>query len=149
MSDEAYCSLQFKQVPNSPYPIPLIDNRREIDSNFKLTLNIKDIHNNIYQDLAQKILSRDFPQLATNNNTIEHLKSYLQKIEVFKLAQSQQESTSFSLAVEILQQEKIYYKSVDLNVSLLEEVVINQIDVKAIAKFIQKHSKYCNRLIMP
>jgi hypothetical protein len=149
MSDEAYCCLQFKQVSHSPYPIPLIDNRREIDSdsNFKLALNVKDIHNNMCQDLAQKILSRNFPQLATNNNTIEHLKSYLQKIEVFKLVQSQQVSTSFSLAVEILQQERIYYKSVYLNVSLLEEVVINQIDIKALAQFIQKHSKHSFVLI--
>ena len=142
MSDEAYCSLQFKQAPNTPYPIPIVDNRREIDSNFKLALNVKDIHNNIYQDLAQEILSRNFSQLATDKKSIEHLKSYLQKAEVFKLAQSQTELASFSIIIEIYSNSKVYYKSVSLDIALLEKIVINRIDLKTIAQFAEKHSEY-------
>ena len=147
ISDEAYCCLQFKQVANSPYPIPIIDNRREIDSNFKLNLNIKDIHERIHGDLAQEILSCNFPQLATDRKTVEHLKSYLQKAEVFKLAQSQAELTSLSIIVEIYFDSKVYYKSVTLDIALLEEIVINRIDIKAIAQLAQKHSQYSFVLI--
>ena len=147
MSDEAYCSLQFKQVPNSPYPIPIIDNRREIDRNFKLALNVKDIHDNIYQDLAQEILSCNFSQLAADKNTVEYLKSYLQKAEVFKIPQSQTELASFSIIVEIYSNSKVYYKSVSLDIALLEEIVINRIDIKAIAQFAKKHSEYSFVLI--
>ena len=136
-----YCSLQFLRSLNSPYYIPIIDNRGEADSNFNLPLNIKDIHHNIYRNLAWEILSRNFPQLTTNNSSIEHLKSYLQKIEVFKLARSQPASTSFSLTVE-LQQGQIYYKSVELDISLLEEVVVSSIDFKAIANLVCEHSEY-------
>ena len=147
LSDETYCSLQFKQVPNTPYPIPIIDKRREANSDFKLNLNIKDIHNNIYQGLAQEILSRNFSQLATDKNTVEHLKSYLQKAEVFKLAQSQTELSSLSIIVEIYSNSKVYYKSVSLNIALLEEIVIKRIDIKAIALFAEKHSEYSFVLI--
>ena len=147
MSDEAYCSLQFKQVPKTPYPIPIIDNRREIDLHFKLALNIKDIHDNIYRDLAQEILSRNFSQLAIDKNTVEHLKSYLQKAEVFKIAQSQTELTSLPIVVEICSDSKVYYKSVSLDIALLEKIVINRIDLKAIAQFAKKHSEYSFVLI--
>ena len=147
LSNEPYCSLQFEILPNSPYPIPIIDNRREASSDFKLPLNIKNIHHNIYHALAQEILAYNFPQLATNNNTVEHLKSYLQKIEVFKLAQSQSESTNFSIIVEIFEREKIYYKSISLDISLLEEVVINRIDVRAISRFVQKYPEHLFVLI--
>ena len=142
LSDEPYCSLQFEQYRNSPYLIPIINNRREAERNFKLALDIKDIHHNIYHDLAQEILSRSFPQLVTNNNTVEHLERYLQKIEVFKIAQSQSETKIFSLIVEILEREKIYYKSISLDFDFLEYIVINKINIKAIAQFTQKHSEY-------
>ena len=147
LSDEPYCSLQFEILPNSPYPIPIIDNRREASSDFKLFLDIKNIHHNIYHALAQDILTCNFLQLANNNNTIEHLKSYLQKIEVFKLANSQTESANFSIIVEIFEREKIYYKSVSLNIALLEEIVVNRIDIQAIAQFAKKHSEYSFVLI--
>ena len=147
LSDEPYCSLQFEILPNSPYPIPIIDNRREVSSDFKLTLDIKNIHHNIYHALAQEILTCNFPQLATNNNTVEHLKSYLQKIEVFKLAQSQNESANFSIIVEIFEREKIYFKSVCLDIALLENIVINRIDFSEIARFTQKYSEHSFVLI--
>lgn len=147
LSDEPYCSLEFKQSSNSPYPIPIIDNRREASSDFKLPLNIKEIHHNIYRNLAHQILSRNFPQLATNNNTVKHLKSYLQKIEVFKLAQSQSESANFSIIVEILEREKIYYRAIILDISLLEQVVINRIDVKTISQFVKKYPEHLFFLI--
>ena len=146
-SDEAYCPLQFKQVPNTPYPIPIIDNRREANSDFKLALNVKDIHNNIYRDVARKILSDNFPQLATNKSSVDRLKLYLQEIEVFKLAQSQTESASFSIIIEIYADSKAYYKSVSLHIAILEEIVINRIDIQAIAQFAQKHSEYSFVLI--
>ena len=147
LSDEPYCSLEFKQSSNSPYPIPIIDNRGEASSDFKLPLNIKEIHHNIYRDLAHQILACNFPQLATNNNTVKHLKSYLQKIEVFKLAQSQSKSANFSLIVEILKRGKIYYKSISLDISLLEQVVINKIDIRAISQFDKKYPEYLFCLI--
>lgn len=147
LSDEAYCSLQFKQITDTPYPIPIIDNRREIDSNFKLALNVKDIHDNIYRDLAREILSRNFSKLATDKNTVEHLKSYLQKAEVFKLAQSQTELASLSIIVEIYSDSKVYYKSVTLDIAFLENIVTNRIDIKAIAQFTKKHSQYSFVLI--
>ena len=147
MSDEPYCSLQFKQAANAPYPIPIIDNRREADSNFKLNLNIKDIHDNIYRDLARKILVRNFPQLATDKNTVEHLNSYLQKAEVFKQAQSQAELASLSIVIEIYFDSKLYYKAVSLDIALLEEIVIERINLKAIAQFANKYSEYSLVLI--
>ena len=147
LSNEPYCSLKFERSSKTIYQIPIIDNRREEDSNFKLHLDIKDIHHNIYRDLAQEILSRNFPQLATNDNTVKHLKSYLQKIEVFKLAQSQNESANFLIIVEILEGEKIYFKSISLDIALLEEVVINRIDVKAISRFVQKYPEHSFVLI--
>ena len=147
LSNEAYCSLQFKQITDTPYPIPIIDNRREIDSNFKLALNVKDIHDNIYHDLAREILSRNFSKLATDKNTVEHLKSYLQKAEVFKLAQSQTELASLSIIVEIYSDSKVYYKSVTLDIAFLENIVTNRIDIKAVAQFTKKHSQYSFVLI--
>jgi hypothetical protein len=128
LSDESYCSLQFERSSKTIYQIPIIDNRREVDRNFKLHIDLKDIHHNIYRDLAREILSRNFPQLASNGDTVEYLKSYLQKIEVFKLANSQTESANFSIIVEILEREKIYYKSVSLDITFLEDIVTNRID---------------------
>ena len=147
LSDEPYCSLKFEQWSNTIYQIPIIDNRGEVSNDFKLPLDIKDIHNNIYHALAYEILSRNFPQLATNKNTVEHLKLYLQKIEVFKLAQSQNESSSFSIIVELLDSQKVYYKSINIDIALLEDIVINKIDIKAIARFTRQHSKYSFVLI--
>ncbi len=147
LSNESYCSLQFEQHNNSYYDIPIIDNRSEANSDFKLSLKLWDIHNNIYRDLAQEILARNFPQLATEENTIEFLKSYLQKIEIFKIAQSQSNSDDFSIIAEISYQGKVYYKSVTLDISLLEDIIINRIDIQAIAIFANQHSEYSFVLI--
>ena len=142
LSNEPYCSLKFELWSDTTYQIPIIDNRGEVSNDFKLPLDIKDIHHNIYRALAQEILSSNFPQLASNQNTIEHLESYLQKIELFKLAQSQNESSSFSIIIEILDSQKKYYKSIDLDITLLENIVTNKIDIKAISQFTQKYLKY-------
>ena len=147
LSDEPYCSLQFERSPKHPYHIPIIDNRRKENSDFKLPLSLKDIHNNIFHNLAQEILFRNFPQLASNNNTLDHLKSHLQKVEIFKIAQSQSDLAEFSVVVEIIEKEKIYYKSVILNIAFLEKIVVDTIDIVAIARFTQKHSEHSFVLI--
>ena len=147
LSDKPYCSLQFGQYRNSPYSIPIIDNRRIANNEFKLSLNIKKIHHQIYRDLAGEILSRNFPQLATKSNTVEHLESYLQKIEVFKLAQSQSESANFTIIVEIIEESKIYYKSININIDILENIVTERIDFSTIYRFIHKYSEYSFVLI--
>lgn len=130
LSNESYCSLQFEQHNNSDYDIPIIDNRTEASKIFKLPLELRGIHNNIYRDVAQQILAGNFPKLAKNEHTIEALKSYLQKIEIFKIAQFQNDSDNFSIIVEISCKEKVYYKSVTLDLSLLEDIVINQINIQ-------------------
>ncbi|WP_156114185.1 hypothetical protein [Myxosarcina sp. GI1] len=140
LSDEPYCSLQFiKRLPTDYYFTPIVDNRNEVNTDFKPTLDIKKLHDNIYRNLAQAIISHNFPQLATDNNSIKHLKSYLQKIEIFKIAQSQSDLGEFFVVVEILARDKIYYKSVSLAVELLENIVIEEIDVETIAKFTQNY----------
>lgn len=52
-----------------------------------------------------------------------------------------------SIIVEIYSNSKVYYKSVTLDIALLEEIVINRIDIKAIAQFAEKHSEYSFVLI--
>ena len=54
LTNESYCSLEFKRHENSLYDIPVIDNRSEASKDFKLPLELKDIHNNIYCALAKK-----------------------------------------------------------------------------------------------
>nr|MDJ0572332.1 hypothetical protein [Pleurocapsa sp. MO_192.B19] len=147
LSEEPYCSLKFKSWSNTIYQIPIIDNRSEASNNFKLPLDIKEIHHNIYRALTKEILYRNFPQLASNQNTIEHLELYLQKIEVFRLARTQNISSDFSLVIEILDSQKIYYKSINLDVALLEDIVINKIDIKAIAQLTQRYPEYTFILI--
>ena len=147
LSNESYCLLEFKKHEKTIYYIPIIDNRTERDINFKLSRQFWDIHNNIYYDLAQEILARNFPKLAHDNNNIESLKSYLQKIEIFKIAQSQTDSDNFSVIAEISYQEKVYYKSVTLDISLLENIIINRIDIQVIAIFANQHPGYSFILI--
>ena len=147
LSKEPYCLLEFKRHENSLYDIPVIDNRSKANEDLQLTLKLKDIHDNIYLDLAQKILDHNFPQLATDGNTVEHLKSYLQKIEIFKIAQSQSESEKISIIAEISDREKVYYKSVNLNISLLEDIVVEQINIQAITLVTQKYPEYSFVLI--
>ncbi len=147
LSNESYCCLEFKQHEKTLYHIPIIDNRNEADSNFKIALDFKGIHDNIYQALAQYIISSKFPQLAQDENTIKHLKSYLQKIQIFKIAQCQTDSDNFSIIVEISYQKKVYYKSVTLEISLLEDIVTNKIEIEQIATFTNQHPDYSCVLI--
>ena len=106
LSNESYCSLQFQKHNNSNYHIPIIDNRNQASEDFKLPLELQEIHNNIYYALAQEILNRNFPKLADNRDTIKYLKSYLQKIKIFKIAQG---SDNFSIIAEIYCKEKVLF----------------------------------------
>ena len=66
----------------------------------------------------------------------------MQKIEIFKIAQSPNDAENFEIIVEIYYQEKVYYKSVTLNIFLLEDIVLQEIKLEAIASFTKKHPEY-------
>ncbi|MBE9168937.1 hypothetical protein IQ238_15930 [Pleurocapsales cyanobacterium LEGE 06147] len=143
LSNESYCFLQFIRPHNSPYLVPIIAHKNEIARNLKkLPFKLCNIYNNIYHKLAQKIIANNFPQLAVDENAVTSLKIYLQKLRIFQIVQSQSNQDNFSIIIEITTQRKTYYKSINLNITLLEDVVLTGIDCKSISQFTKNNQKF-------
>jgi hypothetical protein len=147
LSNELYCPLQFKHPKNSPYLVPIIDNRNELIKECKNNFELWDIYNNIYHKLAQKIIAHNLPQLTTDENTVNSLKIYLQKLGIFQVVKSQGNPDNFSIIIEITTQGKTYYKSINLNIALLEDVVLTEIDCKSISQFTKNNQEFSFILI--
>lgn len=146
-SNESYCSLQFVPHQNSPYLVPIINKKNEPIKELKLVLNPVNIYNNIYHNLAQKIIEHNFSQIVDDEKAVNSLKIYLQKLGIFQIAQSQSNQDNFSIIIEITTQGKTYYKSVNLNIAFLEDVVLTEIDCKSISQFTKNNQEFSFILI--
>lgn len=128
----------FGQPENSPYPVPILDTRHE---NLTLDFDAATTYESICQVVAGRILSDTFAFLATNSSTVSHLAQYLQRISFFHYIQYhlEQQRDSFNLIIEIFHQGEIFYKDVTVQVSPLQAIILEQLNIQA---FKQLASKY-------
>ncbi len=124
--------LKFSQ--NDNYLIPILDNRKTKSAKLTLNLQPKDIYNDILNDLAKEILTRNFPQLANNLETLNYLAHYLKNVNFFEQKDS--------VILEILHENNIYYKAVKIDNNLLEKVTLKHLNLSEIEEFIANNSEY-------
>lgn len=120
----------FGQPENSPYPVPILDTRHE---NLTLDFDAARTYESICQVVAGRILSDTFEFLATNSSTVTHLAQYLQRISFFQYIQYhlEQQRDSFNLIIEIFHQGEIFYKDVTVQVSPLQEIILEKLNIQA------------------
>lgn len=139
LTESQSCPLQFFHPQDSPYPVPILDNKKELkDLKFNFC---KDIYHEICFQLAQSIIQENFAE-AADEAMDKHLASYLQKIRFLQKISSHFSQNNFLIFVEILYKGKIYYKSVELNISVIEDIVFRQIDYQSIKQLASQHQEF-------
>ena len=141
VTDRQPALLNFEPHSNSSYLIPILDNREEINQKFRLNLNFRDSYDRICINISRSIFLDNFSEL-TNEIAVQHLASYLKRIKIFQLLHPHIGQTDFPVIVEILDRGNIYYKSVCLNMGVLQDIVFNQIDLESIKQLANKYKKF-------
>ncbi|BAY65297.1 hypothetical protein NIES22_54000 [Calothrix brevissima NIES-22] len=137
----------FKIIPldlscreNSPYKIPILNTKNPITC--EQSYNSQETYQNICKNIATKIISDNFPALANNVDTVNHLTSYLQKISLFKILQPCINEENINIVTEILYNRQIFYKRVTLSIAAIANIVSNTINIQSLRRLASNHSQY-------
>ncbi len=131
--------VSFSQPENSHYLIPVLDTRNPISLN--------QVYNGIqtYQNICAKfarILLRKFPSFSENSQTVNHLSSYLKKINFLDYIQPYINQESINLIIEIYHNEQIFYKQVNASISEIANTVYQQLDFGSLNKLANNYPEY-------
>ncbi|MBA3922481.1 MAG: hypothetical protein H0X31_12595, partial [Nostocaceae cyanobacterium] len=120
--------INFLHPENSPYPVPILNTKKPIffPKNYKPI----QIYNNICKNLAYRILAEDFPAIANNDDAINHLANYVQKISLLKILQLYTNHEQIHLNIQILFKEQILHKKVKLSISVIADTIAKQINIQ-------------------
>ncbi|MBD2196528.1 MULTISPECIES: hypothetical protein [Calothrix] len=125
---------------NSPYQVPILQTQNAIilDSAY----NGQETYQSICISLAVKILKDNFPVLADNIDTVNHLNNYLQKISIFKIIQLYINEKTINFVTEILYNQHIFYKNVTLSIGAIANIVSNTINIQYLRQLASQHPQY-------
>jgi hypothetical protein len=149
VTNEQYAPLNFSRSPDSSCFIPILNNREKIDRKINLFFNFRDSYDEIFLEISQKTINNNFLNLINERAAVQHLASCLKKINLFNFLHLYIEQNHFTIVVEILKEEKIYYKSVNLNISLLENLVLERIDLNSIKQIATQRKEFSFVVISP
>ncbi|MBD2207388.1 hypothetical protein H6G33_15475 [Calothrix sp. FACHB-1219] len=137
----------FKLIPldlscreNSPYKIPILNTKNAISC--KQSYNPQETYQNICKNIATKILSDNFPALANNVDTVNHLTSYLQKISLVKILQPNINQENINFVTEILYNRQIFYKRVTISIAAIANIVSSTINIQSLRRLASQHPQY-------
>lgn len=137
--------ITISHIENNLYPIPVLNTREKIsiDSAF----NPIETYNYLCQSIASHILTKNFPAIANNIDTVHHLGNYLQKIAFFQRLQSVINQQSFSFLIEVAHNSHIFYKRVTLSRDAIAQLVYQAIDTQYLHNLAIRHPQYQFALI--
>jgi len=130
--------VKIEPVNNSTYKIPVLNTIETIEVNY----DFQGTYPKICYKLAQYILSNNFPMLTDDHRAIIHLSKYLQKNNIFAIIQPYLHSNSIDLIIEILSDNQIYYKQVNLLVSTLIAITLKSINFENLAEIANRNREY-------
>lgn len=137
----------FKLIPldlscreNSQYKIPILNTKNAISG--KQSYNPQETYQNICKNIATKIISDNFPALANNVDTVNHLTSYLQKISLFKILQPCINEENINFVTEILYNRQIFYKRVTISIAAIANIVSSTINIQSLRRLASQHPQY-------
>lgn len=115
--------ISFHKCPDNHDFIPLINNRK--NSNIQLNFDAATIYDKICREIAAHLLHKSFS--LSEPAAITHLSNYLQRIVFFQKIQSLINQENFQLVIEVWQQGRIFYKTVEIEVRQIESLVLKNI----------------------
>jgi len=131
--------IRFSRPENSPYQVPILNTKDQIV--LDRAYDCREIYKNIIQSIAKYIL-RKFPALSENNQTVNHLFAYLQKINFLQLLQPYIDHECIDLIVEIYQNKQIFYKQVSLSMFEIAHLVCREINFSYLQQIANNHPQY-------
>ncbi|QNP29524.1 hypothetical protein [Cylindrospermopsis curvispora] len=134
--------VTFTQPENSPYQIPILDTRHQIS--LPSVCNSQTTYLRVCYSIAEFFLQQQFPQLATNQESINHLGDYLRKINFFRFVQSQIGQESISLIIEVYHDHQIFYKRITVLILDIANIVYQQIqpDINLVNQLTTQYPQY-------
>jgi len=132
--------INFSPLDNSPYQVPILNTKKPIflDSGY----NSIESYNSICQSIARQILANNFPAIAQNSDTINHLTNYLQKTSFFQIIQPYLNQECFDFIIEVLHNHQTYYKKVTLSLAVIADIISKQINIQYLKKLANTHPEY-------
>jgi len=101
-------------------------------------IDLKSCHDRIHTAIAQEILKQNFPDLSTHNHTLKHLSDYLRRINITHYIQNQE--SIIDIIIEISpESQKIYYKSIILDIHTILEIAIKNMPLLELTKLKKKY----------
>ncbi|MDD1413288.1 hypothetical protein MEN41_01095 [Dolichospermum sp. ST_con] len=131
--------IKLIQPENSHYKIPILDTRNKIhlDHSYDCIGTYTKICNSV-----AGILLNQFSSLSINNETVEHLSGYLQKINFFQLIQSYVNQESVNLIIEINNNNQIFCKQVTISISEIANILCQHINFDDINQLENQYPQY-------
>lgn len=131
--------LTFENLPNSPYPIPIIDTRNlEKYQSLNININYEDIYNNICEQIAYKIIRQCQIDIRHRQETIHYLKA----INIF----SHINHNTVNLPLLIKIDNRYYQYNVDVND--LAEIIWQNFPLKKLGEIVNNNQAQYNFVIL-
>lgn len=135
--------LTFESHPKINYPIPIIDTRN-LDNyqSLKLSFIYEEKYDRIFSTIAQNILKKLKLDITLKTDLIQ----YLQKINIFQVINSQQDSNITSFPIIIYLGEKFYHYH--LNGEEIREIISQELPLQELNNIIEDNQDKYNFLVI-
>jgi len=124
--------------------IPLLKPQDKVD--FKMEL--VELHQKIFNEIATQILQDNFPSCAKEKQTVDSLCNYLKRISFINLVIEHSSQDNFDMIIELSQKDaeskkiEIFYKAVNIDISIISEIIISQLPIERLSNLICRYSNF-------
>jgi hypothetical protein len=125
--------------------VPILNTKEPIIINS--VYNCIETYNSICPEYSTANLADNFPALAQNIDTVNHLANYLQKTSFFRNLQPYVNQKSLEYIIEILHNQQIFYKKVTLSIAAIAEIVCRAINTQYLRNLTTTYPQYQFALI--
>lgn len=114
-------SVDITSLENTTYKVPILNTEKRLCIDFGF--NSEETYQAISNAIALWILENNFPAIAQYQEAVSHLTQYLQKISFFRSIQPYVNQDYFEIIVEILHQDRVFYKKVILSPQAIANII--------------------------
>lgn len=137
---DSFGSRQVVSLTLDSQGVPILNTQEVIQ--LEKEFNPIKIYDNICSAIARHLLETNFPNLASQQTAVEHLTQYLQKQFFFDLLIGDTIQPTLNLIVELLHQNKVFYKQVQISTQEIENIVIQQINIPHLRNIANRNQNY-------